>query len=305
MHNTENKPTVSVILSTYNGEKYIKQLLESVLNQKDVDVRIVVRDDGSTDKTIPIIKKFKDSRITIYTGRNLGAAKSFMKAIQHTEETDYYAYCDQDDIWNTEKLIHGVKCLKKTPTSKPALYMSTYEVVDKNLNLLFIRDMEYEKPFSLAQTILFRSPSGCTMIYNKALRDVLVRKVPAHIRMHDFWTLMTTEALHGDIYTENYPSIKYRQHESNTVGIVPTFSLRMKRLVKSVLYDKNERSLQVKSLYDCYHDILPDDSIEKMMKVINYRDNLPNKLALLNDKDFRWDSYINVLFYVSVILGAF
>jgi len=299
------KPSVSVILSTYNGEKYINELLESVLNQRDVDVKVVIRDDGSKDSTLDIVKERNDSRIKIYTGENMGPAKSFMKAIQLTEDTDYYAYCDQDDVWYLDKLIHGVNKLRNSNDSKPALYMSTYDVVDKELNVLHVRNMEYEKPFTLSQTILFRSPSGCTMIYNKALRDILIKTIPEHIRMHDFWTLLTIEAVHGDIYTENYSSIKYRQHESNTVGCVPSFSLRMKRLVNSVLHDKNERSLQAKSLYDCYKDILPMDSKEKILEVVNYKKSIKNRFCLLIDKDFRWDSYINSLFYISVILGVF
>ena len=91
---------VNVLLSSYNGEKYIEELIRSVLAQEGVDVILTVRDDGSTDKTIDIIRSFNDSRIRLIIGKeNLGPAKSFLTLLRDCETADYYAYCDQDDVW--------------------------------------------------------------------------------------------------------------------------------------------------------------------------------------------------------------
>lgn len=300
------KPTVAVLLSTYNGEKYIEALIESVLRQEAVNVQLIIRDDGSLDKTIDIIKKFSDDRIQLHIGnKNLGPAKSFLKLTQYVEKADYCAYCDQDDIWKKDKLKRGINRLSKSNSNTPALYMSTYEVVDKNLNLLFVRDMEYERPLTLEQTILCRAPSGCTMVFNNALLQKINKKIPQYVRMHDFWTLLTVEAFHGDIYTDEYASLQYRQHGDNSVGIIPTPSDRFKRLVNSVKNHKNERSLQARSLYACYKDELPQDTEEVLLEVINYRRNIKNKFHFLFDKNFRWSPYVNTLFWASVITGTF
>ena len=121
-----------ILLSTYNGEKYLPELLESVLAQKDIYVDILARDDGSTDKTVEILKKY--DRVKVYGGNNLKPAKSFLDLIWKADiNYDYYALCDQDDVWKEEKIISAVKCIENI--DKPALYSSAVEVVDKRLNI--------------------------------------------------------------------------------------------------------------------------------------------------------------------------
>lgn len=122
-----------ILLSTYNGEKYLPELLESVLAQKDIYVDILARDDGSTDKTVEILKKY--DRVKVYGGNNLKPAKSFLDLIWKADiNYDYYALCDQDDVWKEEKIISAVKCIENI--DKPALYSSAVEVVDKDLTFI-------------------------------------------------------------------------------------------------------------------------------------------------------------------------
>lgn len=122
-----------ILLSTYNGEKYLPELLESVLAQKDIYVDILARDDGSTDKTVEILKKY--DRVKVYGGNNLKPAKSFLNLIWKADiNYDYYALCDQDDVWKEEKIISAVKCIENI--DKPALYSSAVEVVDKDLTFI-------------------------------------------------------------------------------------------------------------------------------------------------------------------------
>ena len=117
----------------YNGEKYLPELLESVLAQKDIYVDILARDDGSTDKTVEILKKY--DRVKVYGGNNLKPAKSFLDLIWKADiNYDYYALCDQDDVWKEEKIISAVKCIENI--DKPALYSSAVEVVDKDLTFI-------------------------------------------------------------------------------------------------------------------------------------------------------------------------
>lgn len=296
--------TVNVLLSTYNGEKYIKELIDSVLTQKDVNVILSIRDDGSTDHTIHIIKSYHDKRIRLFRGKNLKPAKSFLKLLRESEEADYYAYCDQDDVWYENKLSYAIQKLKASG-EKPALFMSTYDVVDEKLNFMYRRDMEFQRPLRLETTILFRSPSGCVMVFNRQLRDVIKRSAPKHVRMHDFWTLLVALGIKADIITQDISLLKYRIHDDNNVGLEKNYIKRMKRLIDSMVNHKNERMLQAKELYDNYSEVFENDINEILMEVIRYKSSLNNKMKLLRDKSFRWNPYIDTLFILSVLMGVF
>lgn len=299
---------VNVLLSSYNGEKYIRELIESVLAQRDVEIVLSIRDDGSTDKTIEIIKSFNDNRIKLYIGRrNLGPAKSFLSLLRHCESADYYAYCDQDDIWYPHKIITAIGELEKS-SIKPALFMSTYDVVDKDLNIIEKRNMDFGNPFRIETTLMYRCPSGCVMVFNDNLRKVLVKTRPKNLRMHDFWTLLVALGIHADVYTKDIPLLKYRIHGDNTVGLSQGLIDRIRRFYKSITQKSHERYLQAKSMYECCYDLFDDETNDLLMKIVNYRKGIANRFKLAFDNRFReigTNRYVNTLFIVSVLLGLF
>lgn len=124
---------VQVLLSTYNGEKYLKEQIESILKQKEVDIHLLVRDDGSSDSTIKILEEIsnKNKKITFYKGKNIGPARSFMELLKKSEEADYYSFADQDDIWEENKIISAINKLKNT--NEPELYLSALGIVNEKL----------------------------------------------------------------------------------------------------------------------------------------------------------------------------
>lgn len=299
---------VNVLLSSYNGEKYIKDLLQSVLQQDGVEVILTIRDDGSQDRTLDIIREFNDKRIRLIVGdRNLGPAMSFLTLLRECEEADYYSYCDQDDVWDSSKLITAVRKLSDT-IDKPALFMSTYDVVDGDLNLIEKRDMEFDNPLRLETTLMYRCPSGCVMTFNNDLRNTLLKKMPESIRMHDFWTLLVAMGTKAEIRTADVSLLKYRIHGENTVGLSQGFLDRVKRFKKSLLHNKHERYLQAKSLYDCFHEQFDQSTNEMLLEVVNYRKGISPRFRLAFDKRFRENGkykYVNRLFVISVLLGLF
>jgi glycosyltransferase involved in cell wall biosynthesis len=298
------KPTVSVLLSVYNGSKYIKELVDSVLKQADVDVRLQVRDDGSTDNTLQILESYHDSRILIRIGDNLKPAMSFLTLLRECDDSDYYAYCDQDDVWYPNKLITAINELKNI--EEPALFISTYDVVDANLNKMITYDMKFEEPLRLQDTIIYRAPSACNMVFNHALRKVINKSNPKSVRMHDFWTLLIAESLKFRIVTKNIPLIKYRQHANNSVSITPSAMTRIKRLVKSLNKGNNERWRQAKELYDAYYNEMDLENKDILELVVRYRDSIKNRIRLIMDRRFVTTSnYINILFKISVLFGKF
>ena len=302
-----NLYTVTIVMSTYNGEKYIKEQIESLLAQEDIDIKISIRDDGSKDRTLEIINEFRDDRIKVVVGENnLGPAQSFLKMLRECEKSHYYAYCDQDDVWKPRKLIEAIKKINETDNQKAILYMSTYEVVDSQLNVLFVRNMEFEKPFRLQDTIIHRAPSACTMVFNHALREVICQSHPQYVRMHDYWTLLIAEAFHFRIVVDDKAQILYRQHGDNSVSVTPSIFTRVKRLLKSAKKGNNERWRQACELYKAYQEQLPEDSAEILSLVLKYRFSIPNRLRLLRNKQFKsGDLYHDTLFKIAVIMGKF
>ena len=112
-------PFVSVLMSTYNGEKYIREQIESILNQKKVKVHLLIRDDGSQDSTIEIVKEYanKYPNVSVYAGKNIGIGNSFMELLRNAPEADYYAFADQDDVWLDGKLERAIELIKATEQS--------------------------------------------------------------------------------------------------------------------------------------------------------------------------------------------
>lgn len=298
------KPTVSVLLSTYNGHQYIRELVDSVLVQEDVDLKLQVRDDGSSDDTIEILKSYNDPRISLRTGDNLKPALSFLTLLRECEDSDYYAYCDQDDYWYPNKLKSAIEMLKDY--HEAALFISTYDVCDENLNKMFTFNMKFEDPLRLQDVLLYRSPSACNMVFNHALREEINKSNPHFIRMHDFWTLIVTLSHDYAIITSNKPLIKYRQHVGECVGITPTIITRVKRLLMSSIKGNNERWHQAKEAYDAYKDEIPEDKKDILETIVKYRESTTNKRKLLKDRRFTTKSkYINILFKASVLMGKF
>ena len=304
MSEISKKPVVSVLLSTYNGHKYIKELVDSVLNQEGVDVILQVRDDGSNDDTIEILKNYNDSRIIINKGTNLGPAKSFLTLLNECQDSDYYAYCDQDDVWYSNKLITAINEIKSF--NSPTLFISTYDVVDENLNKLMKFDMNFTRPLRLQETLIYRAPSACNMVFNHSLKQLISKTVPDSARMHDFWTLLVAEVHNCNIITKDVALIQYRQHAGESVGITPSASTRLKRLVKSLRHGNNERWRQAKELYDIYFNDIPNENKRILKEMIDYRDSFKNKLILFKDKQFvTSNTYIDLLFKFSVLIGKF
>lgn len=215
---------VVVLMSTHNGEKYIKEQIDSILNQENVNVLLMIRDDGSRDNTMAVLQDYRRryKNIKIIKGKNIGVGNSFMHLLYHSDEADYYAFADQDDVWKKDKLIKGIERINAECSEGPMLYTSNQILVNQNLE---VRGMRYKNPPSMEiVSIINRNPfSGCTMIMNRPLRNMLIdkerRPVPQffNTRIHDAWVAMYAGCVGKIIYDER-SYILYRQHEGNVVG---------------------------------------------------------------------------------------
>ena len=237
-------PSVAVLMSTYNGEKYIKEQVDSILGQINVEVYLYVRDDHSEDATISIIEEYADrypDRVYLKKGENIGAGSSFMELVYEVPETfDYYAYSDQDDIWQNDKLCTSISLLKQ---HKKNLYMGNLMCVDKDLNELGLRN-KTSPDISPYGIMVMNETNGCTMVFSNEfyllLSDMGKRpdKMLFQKRYHDAWTAMVG-AVHGDIFYDFHAHMLYRQHENNVCG-APEYQNSLKQLGRKLKKLKNK-----------------------------------------------------------------
>lgn len=284
--------TITILLSTYNGEKFLKQLLNSVLAQDTQDgklkINLFVRDDGSSDKTIDILKLYAtEGLLTLadYGKENMGFAKSFSWLIKNAPKSDFYAFCDQDDIWLPQKISNAVNALEKEDEKIPLLYNTNLIVVDENLNEI-TRDTHSillkGSQHKFEENVLQNNTYGCTVVINDTLRQ-LYNEIPSEeIRSHDYILAVLATGIGKYIYEDN-PQILYRQHRNNTVGFYKGSLRNYLRMIKFFFkYDlKNAKYQNVKICKEFFYDKFPMEYQDFIDKIYYYRTDKTKKKELI------------------------
>lgn len=200
---------ISVCMATYNGEKYIKEQLESILSQLEEDDEVIISDDGSTDETLEIVSSLDDERICIY--KNVKGASPIYNFENALEKAvgDFIFLSDQDDVWCDGKVSIMLGYLRDFD-----LVVSDAFVVDENLNVISNSFFSYNgSRKGVVKNLLKNSYSGCAMAFNRrVLRKSL--PFPAGLPMHDWWVGLMAEK-HGSVYFAPEPLILHRRHGSN------------------------------------------------------------------------------------------
>lgn len=234
--------SVAVVMSTYNGEKYLREQLDSILCQAGVEVSLFVRDDGSSDGTKGILSDYaeKYGNVHVEFAENVGVGESFMNALYSTPDTfDYYAFADQDDIWLKEKLSVATEVLEESGKS---LYASNQENVDKDGNSLGLRwKQNDERVFLTPEGIISTNVlCGCTMVFTNEFKRIIADRavrpssVVLRLKNHDGWIALIAAMSEAIVY-DNNSYIKYRQHGNNVVGAYKTsFGKKLKAKFKKL-----------------------------------------------------------------------
>lgn len=298
---------VQVLMSTYNGEKYLKEQINSILSQEDVEVNLLIRDDGSTDKTINILENItkQNENVRYYIGENIGSARSFMDLVKQSKEAEYYAFADQDDVWNSKKIISAIKKIEND-RNKPSLYISALEVVDEELNT--IETKKVIGNFCLEGEIAKNFATGCTMVFNKKLCGIIKMYNPEYIIMHDSWITRVCYAVGGNVIVDENTYIKYRQHGNNVVGYNYDNSFKkLKKQLKIAFVDKVSMRVNIaKELKKGYEELLTDNAKELVNNLISYQTNKKAKRWLLKNKKFMTNnSKIDRKIKIGIILNKF
>lgn len=295
-----------VMMSTYNGEKYLRQQLDSLVNQKLIPNKILIRDDGSSDKTLDIINEYEGrySFIEHYQGQNKGPARSFFELINKSEDADYYALCDQDDVWFDDKLSSAIKQLEKEDKTIPLLYCCRYTLTDENLKPIDNNISSLYTYTDFAHSLLYQTSPGCTFVFNHEARKQIIKYdiEKNYCIIHDS-IIHKIVTMFGKMILDNNSHLYYRQHGDNAIGLsgnkVKTFTNRIEHFTSGK--SKNTRSNMAKSLLKVFGEECSKQNKELMEIVANYKENKAYKKELLSNPLFKVDS-INYLFYKLLVL---
>lgn len=278
--------SVAVLMSTYNGEKYIEEQIESILGQSGVELSLFIRDDGSTDGTLRIIERYVDANANVHfvRGDNLGVGNSFMQLLYGVGDAfDYYAFSDQDDVWLPDKTTQAIAFLQKEES--PALYASNQTLVDQSMNEIGLRYTE-EVNVSYRQIMCKNLIAGCTFVWNRELNNLIIQKDrrPStqllRNRIHDVWVAMAASVV-GDIIYDNNSYILYRQHDANVVGVKkqPIIIQWIQKIRNSEL--RRGRSGICREIVESFEDRMDVKTVQELSLYANYRRSLRDKVALL------------------------
>lgn len=209
---------VVVLLSSYQGERFITQQIASILVQLPPDGCIQVRDDGSTDSTVELIEAFGDSRISVTRGANIGFVRSFLTLLEAApSEADIFMLSDQDDVWLPHKIERAVDHLKPL-SGQPALYCSRLQLVNENLDPIGLSPAWPRAP-SFKNALTENIVTGCTCAINRAALPLARRYGnPELIYFHDWWLYLVIAAF-GKVAVDTQATILYRQHANNAIGM--------------------------------------------------------------------------------------
>ena len=279
-----SEPVVTVILATYNGERFLPEQLRSLERQTRRPDRIVLRDDGSSDCSVEVVRHWANAAelpLQIITGQRLGPAQSFLQALKAAEPADVFMFADQDDVWLPLKIERALGFIHWGPGAPPTLYASRLAVVNEQLRLIKLTRRPTELSFhsAVCESVL----TGCTMAFNSVFREKIVHALPQHVAMHDWWLYLLATAAATLIFDDT-PTVLYRQHTNNTIGSGAVGLARIReRIARFAGPDCTVRSRQLQELLDLHGPYLDPSASTLVRQLLAARHSLPARLgAALN-----------------------
>lgn len=276
---------VTVLLAVYNGEKYLKAQIDSLLNQTVKDIKIIIRDDGSTDNSPFIINEYCEKYpqiVSKLSGEATGSAKCNFAELLYNCDDDYIMFCDQDDVWlpqKIEKTLDAMKSAEGANREIPVLVHSDLKVVDQDLNVISNSFFKFQRlnqdSITLPKLLVQNYVTGCTVMINRALKQ-RCGKIPNECVMHDWWLALTAQ-LFGKIVCISEPLMLYRQHSGNQVGAKASYGIA---LIKRKLATMSKVRENYNATYSQAQAILKEyaDQIENQeRKLIEIYISIPHK----------------------------
>lgn len=310
--NTTNPVRVGVLMATYNGEKFVEEQINSIISQENVEVNLLIRDDGSSDKTIEIIKNYTSSHnnIQFISGENVGVQMNFIELLKFCPLCDYYAFSDQDDIWDKDKLIVAVDMLRLKGFSGPQLYCCNVRRINSKGEKINSTEEKIETPQLIGQAIIRSDAQGSTMVFNNQLRELVLSSIPNFKELnvyHDAWIHKLCSAVGGEIVIDCDAHMSYRIHENNVVAKdTSAKKYSMINCIKQIFVVKNEyySSNIAKELMKRFSNNMSKENLELVELMANYRNNYVLRIKLLFTKRIKDNNLLkNANFKFRVLIG--
>ena len=231
---TADPGRVTILLCTHNGAPFLETQLQSLSAQTHANWRLVVSDDGSADGTRQILEHYSiqrpQSQVDIrHRAQALGAIANFMSLLCDGDIVgDFFACCDQDDVWWQDKLERALQWLHTVPEHVPAVYFSRTRNVDASGNTIGCSPL-FRRPPSFRNALVQSIGGGNTMVFNRAAQALLVAAGPVDVASHDWWTYLLVSGAGGSVHYDPNPSLDYRQHGANQIGANQGLRARLKR----------------------------------------------------------------------------
>jgi glycosyltransferase involved in cell wall biosynthesis len=296
---------VNVLVTTYNGAQFLREQLESIEVQTWPEICVTIRDDGSTDETTELLEAWAAGRshVTVLGGSRLGVTKNFLTLLAHPdEESDYFAFADQDDVWLPDKVERAVSALRLCRADEPTMYCTRLEYADERLRHLGYTSVP--KRLGFANALVENIATGCTMVMNRCARELVCEKLPDRALIHDWWCYLVVSAFGKVIYDER-PSIRYRQHENNLTGGTPSrMELFMRRSLRFLRYEKGRPlvSDQAAEFNRCFGDRLGEQDREILERFLSIRGGLKERISYNAAMDVWRQSWVDTMILRAMIL---
>lgn len=297
----ESKPKVLVLLSTYNGSKYLKEQLDSIFNQKEVEVSVFASDDISKDDTVAILEEYSKTHNLKYriNERNKNFTYNFLDLMFDCKDLpyDYFAFSDQDDFWLDDKLISGIKALKE---NEKHFYCSNLLVTDDSLknqtpmNKFKANDKKHS-PYLLENIC-----TGCTMIFDKNFMQKATKYYPNGITLHDYWLFLIAVFTDGFFYDQT-GHIYYRQHANNQIGSEKEGAAQYYKNFKN---SGRFRTQLFNELLNGYKDEISEEDLNDINTFLTYRKKFGSKFKMLFSHKFRTKHH-SILRRVKVLFNKY
>lgn len=277
-----NRPyEIDVLLATYNGEKYLGDFLESLAAQEGVNINLKVSDDGSQDSTLDVISSFASRfhSFELLQGPRKGPASNFMELIK-LSTSNFAALADQDDIWLPNHLLDSISRLTRMNQVPGLSFSSVIEFDTKNPQEEAIWPKRFPRK-DVREILTENLARGCTIVLNKSALEIINKSRPRRIVMHDWWIFLTIFCV-GEITWGNAPEIRYRLHDSNTVGVPSSQRERLGRWRKSFTSGSWQIYDQACEVLYCYGQYMNDEKRIELQTWCNQAGsrNLRDKFAL-------------------------
>ncbi|MCI9525218.1 MAG: glycosyltransferase [Erysipelotrichaceae bacterium] len=299
---------ILVLMSTYQGERYLKEQLESILHQSE-PADILIRDDGSNDQTRSILNEYAHTypQIRVIYGDNIGVVNSFFALLKDAKGYDFYAFSDQDDVWMEDKLSCAIAKLKDLDSTKPALYASCSLLVDDQLNGISTTQIN-RRGLTFYNVLIQNLMPGHAQVFNQAMLDF----IQAHpvdtskVVVHDFW-LALLGITFGNVVFDNTYHTYYRQHGNNEIGYGHgAFGWLIERLRRVYHAKAKEITVQNQLFYDTFYEKLTTAQRQELKKLLGSQKNCFLRFRyLMHAKVYRQKKRETFLFYLLYFLGGY